>query len=174
MVFLDGGSTGVAKKESLADLVTEISGAGVSTATGEIRLTATDGILSLYGSDIRSSGNLKYTRDITWGTDVGTEVVFNGTPESSGDPTDETCTITHNLNTKYVFVSVIEFSSTGSLNFVDGAQQQVDMNFKLTAKPLSDNTLLLWNTDGNPTGITNPSSGTGIYTGSVFKVTIMG
>jgi hypothetical protein len=178
IVFLDGGSTGAGKKESIADLATAMAGTGLTASSGElVVLTGTTSGTVAVGTEGFSVHKKSF--EITWGTDIGTEVVFAGTPESSGTISTEICTITHNLNTKYVFVSVIEFSSTGEIdgatdfNFVEGAQQQVDMNFMLTAKPLSDNTLLLWSNDGNPTG-SSSGVGTGIYTGTVFKVTIIG
>jgi hypothetical protein len=164
MVFLDGGATGAAKKESLADLVTEISGEGASTSDGEIRLTAANGILSLYASDLRSQSKIKYTKDITWETN-STGVSFSVTDTPTGDVSSAVCTITHNLNTKYIFVSVIEFSTTdsgGDTNFVDNLQEQIDMNFHLTVKPTNDNNIELYTNSG------------GIYAGSVFKVAIMG
>jgi len=164
MVFLDGGATGAAKKESLADLVTEISGDGTSAADDEIRLTASSGILSLYASDLRSQSKIKYTKDITWETN-STGVSFSVTDTPTGDVSSAVCTITHNLGTKYIFVSVIEFSTTdsgGDTNFVENLQEQIDMNFHLTVKPTNDNNIELYTNSG------------GIYAGSVFKVAIMG
>tara|TARA_R110000824_G_scaffold23500_2_gene84123 strand:+ start:762 stop:2297 length:1536 start_codon:yes stop_codon:yes gene_type:complete len=167
MVFLDGGATGAAKKESLADLVTKISGDGTSAADDEIRLTASSGILSLYASDLRSQSKIKYVKDITWETNV-TGVSFSTTTTTTGDVSSAVCTITHNLNTKYVFVSVIEFSTTDTAhdpshnNFVENLGDQIDMNYYLTAKPTNDNNIELY------------SNGSGIYAGSVFKVAIMG
>ena len=164
MVFLDGGATGAAKKESLADLVTEISGEGASTSDGEIRLTAANGILSLYASDLRSQSKIKYTKDITWETN-STGVSFSVTDTPTGDVSSAVCTITHNLNTKYIFVSVIEYSTTDTANVPPDnnfVQEQVDMNFHLTVKPTNDNNIELYTNSG------------GIYAGSVFKVAIMG
>ena len=167
MVFLDGGATGAAKKESLADLVTKISGDGTSAADDEIRLTASSGILSLYASDLRSQSKIKYVKDITWETN-STGVSFSTTTTTTGDVSSAVCTITHNLNTKYIFVSVIEFSTTDTAhdpsynNFVENLGEQIDMNYDLTVKPTNDNNIELY------------STGSGIYAGSVFKVAIMG
>jgi hypothetical protein len=108
----------------------------------------------------------KYTKDITWETN-STGVVFSITNTASGDLSEAVCTITHNLGTKYIFVSAIEFSSTGGnpagsdLNFVDNAQEQVDMNFGFIVKPTNDNAIELYG-DG------------GVYKGSVFKISIIG
>ena len=144
IVFLDGGATGAGKKESIVDFATALAGDGLTASSGQLRTVIQ-----------------KYTKDITWGTDIGTEVVFTGTATSSGTLSTETCTINHALGTKYIFISAIEFSSTSILNFVDNAQEQVDMNFGFIVKPTNDNAIELYG-DG------------GVYTGSIFKIAIIG
>ena len=113
------------------------------------------------------ASNNKYTKDITWETN-STGVSFSVTDTTTGDESSAVCTITHNLNTKYIFVSVIEYSTTDTANvppdnnFVENLQEQVDMNFHLTVKPTNDNNIELYTNSGF------------IYAGSVFKVAIMG
>ena len=164
LVFLDGGSTGAAKKESIADLATAMAGTGLTATSGELVVS----IGTISGTVAAGTDGFtahKYTKDITWGTDIGTEVVFSGTSVASGEVSTETCTITHDLGTKYIFVSVIEFSTTdsgGDTNFVENLQEQIDMNFHLTVKPTNDNNIELH------------STGSGVYSGSVFKVAIIG
>ena len=106
----------------------------------------------------------KYTKDITWETN-STGVSFSVTDTATGEESSAVCTITHDLGTKYIFVSVIEFSTTdsgGTENFVENLQEQIDMNFHLTVKPTNDNNIELYTNSGF------------IYAGSVFKVAIIG
>ena len=61
-----------------------------------------------------------------------------------------------------------------AFNFVSGAQQQVDMNFELVAKPINDNSIVLFNNTDNPDGVADMEGAYGIVEGTIFKVTIMG
>ena len=79
IVFLDGGSTGAAKKESIEDLATAMAGSGLTANSGELAI------------------DFKYARSILWST-TQTDISYN-----TGDTI---ATITHNLGSLYVTVSV--------------------------------------------------------------------
>ena len=79
IVFLDGGSTGAAKKESIEDLATAMAGFGIAASNGELAV------------------DIKYARSILWST-TQSNVSYN-----TGNTI---ATLTHNLGSLYVTVSV--------------------------------------------------------------------
>jgi hypothetical protein len=85
MVFLDGGATGEAKKESISDFAAALAGDGLTATDGQIRRN-------------------KFTLEFVWGTDK-TNLVFNA-GETIG-------TFTHSLGTKD-FVASIRSVNTGT------------------------------------------------------------
>jgi trimeric autotransporter adhesin len=77
MLFLDGGSSGTAKKEALTDLASAMAGTGLTASSGQLNSSATGTVTSITaaadsgsGSAITSSGTLTYTG----GTGVTTSV----------------------------------------------------------------------------------------------------
>lgn len=85
IVFLDGGSTGEAKKESIEDLAAAMAGANLTANSGEIAASNSMG---------------KYVRWITWG-DTQSSITYDGTGGIA--------TINHGLDTEYVIVSVQDY-----------------------------------------------------------------
>jgi hypothetical protein len=85
MVFLDGGATGEAKKESISDFAAALAGDGLTATDGQIRRN-------------------KFTLEFVWGTDKA-NLVFNA-GETIG-------TFTHSLGTKD-FVASIRSVNTGT------------------------------------------------------------
>ena len=80
IVFLDGGSTGAGKKESVVDFASALAGTGLTSSSGELQTTTR-----------------KYTRSFEWGTDIS-GVSFN--------VGNTIVTLTHSLASSYVLVSV--------------------------------------------------------------------
>ena len=105
----------------------------------------------------------KKTFDITWGTDdTATPKKF----EFSGSGASKYCTITHDLSTQYVMVSVIESNEVGGeVNFVYLPGEQVDMNYDFIVTPHSTSALKL--------GLANTAT-SAITDGTIFKVAIIG
>lgn len=56
MLFLDGGSTGECKKESLTDLASALAGTGLSASSGVLSITETGDISSVVAGDGLSGG----------------------------------------------------------------------------------------------------------------------
>lgn len=108
-------------------------------------------------ADAPSASNVaKVTKNIAWNTNSA-GVTFQNT--SAGDETN-TCTITHNLNSSYVIVSVSD--DYGTLDGYDSADF-IDMNFNLMANAYGVNSIRLRFTTTDP-----PANG------STFKVAIIG
>lgn len=105
----------------------------------------------------------KKTFEITWGTDdTATPKKF----EFSGSGASKYCTITHDLSTQYVMVSVIESNAIGGeVNFVYLPGEQVDMNYDFIVTPHSTSALKL--------GLANTATSP-ITDGTIFKVAIIG
>ena len=115
-----------------------------------------DGTGRVYWTTAPSASVAKVTKNIAWNTNSA-GVTFQNT--SAGDETN-TCTITHNLNSSYVIVSVSD--DYGTLDGYDSADF-IDMNFNLMANAYGVNSIRLRFTTTDP-----PANG------STFKVAIIG
>jgi hypothetical protein len=149
LVFLDGGATGAAKKESFADLATAMAGTGLTASSGELVVsTGTTG--STVATGDQGFDVHKYTRTITWGTDDSPHVTFTG----------DVATVTHGLGTAFVTISLIDVA--GVVSEV-GANGFVDLDAMLTILSVDDDKIKI--------GI---ASGATVSAGNVFKLTVIG
>ena len=152
LVFLDGGATGAAKKESFADLATAMAGTGLTASSGELVVsTGTTG--STVATGDQGFDVHKYTRTITWGTDDSPHVTFTG----------DVATVTHGLDTEFITVSVLDVSGrtteSGAKGFVD-----IDSICKITVVDSTKIKISWFPAD----------SGTTSQTGYDFKLTVIG
>jgi hypothetical protein len=118
LVFLDGGSTGAAKKESLADLATAMAGTGLTSNSGEL-VVSTGTTVSTVATGDQGFAQHKVTVQFVWGTN-GSGPSANPT-FSNGANVDSVGTFTHNFGTKDIIVSVrsVNAQSGSSPNFLN-------------------------------------------------------
>ena len=119
IVFLDGGSTGAAKKESIGDLATAMAGTGITAAAGELNASNSMG---------------KYIRWITWGT-TQSDITYNGD--------DSIATINHGLGSQYVTVALIDVDGVATEG---GANSLSDVDYICIIKCIDTNNITIeWN-----------------------------
>jgi hypothetical protein len=152
LVFLDGGATGAAKKESLADLATAMAGTGLTSNSGELVVsTGTTG--STVATGDQGFDVHKYTRTITWGTPITDHVTYD----------TDVATVTHGLDTEFITVSVLDVSGrtteSGAKGFVD-----IDSICRITVVDSTKIKISWFPAD----------SGTTSQTGYDFKLTVIG
>jgi len=117
-----------------------------------------DGTGRVYWTTAPSASVTKVSKYVAWNTPSASDagVTFQNT--SAGDETN-TCTITHNLSTYNVIVSVIDNYG----HVTDNGNEFVDLNYDLISVPATNNTIKLYfKTTAPPTS------------GESFNVTIIG
>jgi hypothetical protein len=119
IVFLDGGSTGAAKKESIVDLATAMAGTGLTASAGELRASNSMG---------------KYIRWITWGT-TQSDITYNGD--------DSIATINHGLGSQYVTVALIDVDGVATVGLENSL---IDIDYICIVKCIDTNNITIeWN-----------------------------
>ena len=196
MLFLDGGSTGTAKKEALTDLASAMAGTGLTASSGQLNSSATGTVTSITaaadagsGSAITSSGTLTYTGGTGVSTSVsGTTVTIdadnNGTVTSIGASSDSgsTSNITSSGTLTFAGGTNVTTSATGSTVTINSTDQYQGTVTSVTASSDSGSTTAITGsgtlTFEGGTNVTTSATGSTVtinsadqYQGTVTSIT---
>ena len=129
-----------------------MAGTGLTAAAGEL-VVSTGTTVSTVATGDQGFDAHKYTRTITWGTDDGVHVDFEG----------DVATVTHGLDTEFITVSVLDVSGRTTES---GAKGFVDIDSICRIKVVDSNKITIsW---------FPADSGESSQTGYDFKLTVIG